>query len=133
MGLANCKGCGRLYNQQTHLDVCPQCRMEEERQFYAVRDYLREHRRSTIYELSDSTETPVSLIIKWIREGRISTSDHPELHYPCESCGAPTLEGKYCKPCKDRLTKGFEQTKQELTEHRNSEQQRGAYYHRRKD
>ncbi|WP_157729343.1 TIGR03826 family flagellar region protein [Tumebacillus algifaecis] len=130
MGLANCKNCGKLYNQQTHEDICPQCRQEEERTFYTVRDYLRENRRSTIYELSDATEVAVSLIIKWIREGRISTSDHPELAYPCESCGAPTQEGRYCKPCKDRLQKGFEQSKQDLIEHRD-DHSRNAYYHRR--
>ncbi|MFD2170110.1 FeoC-like transcriptional regulator [Tumebacillus lipolyticus] len=131
MGLANCKGCGRLYNQQVHVNVCPRCRQEEEQQFYAVREYLKENRRASLYELSDATEVEVSLIIKWIREGRISTVDNPELHYPCESCGAPTIEGRYCKPCKERLTKGLEQTKQELMENRSGDQFRDAYYHRR--
>jgi flagellar operon protein (TIGR03826 family) len=131
MGLANCRSCGRLFNQLSYHDVCPQCKLEEERKFYTVREYLKEHRRSTIYELSDATEVSVSLIIKWIHEGRISTVENPNLHYPCESCGSPTLEGRYCKPCKDRLTKGLEQSKQELMQQRQQEQTRGAYYHRR--
>jgi flagellar operon protein (TIGR03826 family) len=128
MALANCKRCGRLFNQLNH-DICNICLREEEQMFFTVRDYLKDHRRAGVYEVSDATGVETTMIIKFIREGRLSTVDHDNLNFPCESCGTPIVEGRFCKPCKDRLNKGFAQTKDELLHA--SREKKNDYFHKR--
>jgi flagellar operon protein (TIGR03826 family) len=131
MALANCKACGRLFNRLNN-DICPVCVKEEEEKFYLVRDYLKENRRAQIIEVSEATGVEVSLIIKFMREGRLSAVDNPNLNYPCDSCGAPISEGRFCKPCKERLNKGFAQTKEELLNAANKQSHGSDYFYKRR-
>jgi flagellar operon protein (TIGR03826 family) len=134
MGLANCKRCGRLYNQTAIHDVCPECVKEEERMFFIVRDYLKENRRATINEVHEATEVPLTTIMKFLRDGRLSTLDNPNLKFPCDSCGEPISEGRYCRSCKERLQKSLTQTKSELLSSGRQESSRRGndYYHKRR-
>lgn len=132
MALANCKTCGRLFNR-LHNDNCPVCVKEEDEQFFLVRDYLKENRRAMIVEVSEATEVEISTIIKFIREGRLATIDNPNLNYPCDSCGTAITDGRFCKPCKDRLNKGFSQTKDELMDTARRKQGGDYYYKRERD
>ncbi|GFN32662.1 hypothetical protein PCURB6_29220 [Paenibacillus curdlanolyticus] len=67
--------------------------------------YLRENRGATIYEVSEATEVSIPQITKFIREGRISLMDAPNLGYPCETCGQMIREGNICDSCRTRLQK----------------------------
>jgi flagellar operon protein (TIGR03826 family) len=129
MGLVNCKDCGRLFNQM-HRDICPNCVKEEDTKFITIRNYLKEHRGASTYEVSDATGIDTMTIIKFIREGRLATFNNSNLNFPCEACGTPIIEGRYCKPCKDRLKNDLSTTKKEL-QHSLDDANRASYFHKR--
>jgi len=106
MALSNCPRCGRLYDN-TFKDICQQCTHEEEQLYTKVRKYIKENKNCTIYEASDATEVPVTLITRFIKQGRISLKNNPNMMYPCETCGTPIAAGRFCNQCVNDLTKGF--------------------------
>ncbi|HEU4964909.1 MAG TPA: TIGR03826 family flagellar region protein [Bacilli bacterium] len=132
MGLANCKHCGRLYNQNSFHDICNACVKEEEQMFFDVRDYLKENRRATINEVHEATEVPISTIMKFLRDGRLSVLENHNLKFPCDSCGEPISEGRYCRSCKDRLTSQLSTTKAALETSPQGNERGQGYLHNRK-
>ncbi len=104
MNLGNCPRCGRLYALNFR-DVCSNCIKEIEREYQDCADYLRENKGATIQELSDATEVSIKQITRFIREGRISIENAPNMMYPCEVCGTLIRDGHMCDSCRTRLTK----------------------------
>lgn len=113
--LANCPKCGKLFVKGIR-DICPACHREEEEAFAKVVAYLRdpEHKGATIYEVSEATGVSVKLITKFIRQGRISLKNSPNLGYPCESCGELTTEGNLCPSCRAKFTASVQKLKEEI-------------------
>lgn len=101
---ANCPRCGKLYNKSIG-SVCSSCHREIEKQYEACLHYLRKHKGCNIYELSEATDVSVRQITKFIREGRISVMDAPNMGYPCEVCGTLIHAGGMCDKCRTRLAK----------------------------
>jgi len=134
MALANCNSCGRLFNRLNR-DICPPCVQEEDRLFTAVREYLKEHRNAHTYEVSEQTGVEMKTLVRWIREGRLSTRDGlpPNMNYPCEACETPITDGRFCRSCKDRLSDALSKTKHELQSNPIvGDRPRGAdYFHKR--
>jgi flagellar operon protein (TIGR03826 family) len=124
MGLANCRNCGRLFNKVAR-DICPICIREEEQQFLEVRNYLKENRYASTYEVSEETGVPIDVIIRFIREGRLTVVNTPNLTYPCERCDQLISKGRFCPKCTAELQKGFESVKNEKSD---SEKKAGRYY-----
>ncbi|MCL6594388.1 MAG: hypothetical protein K6T31_10460 [Alicyclobacillus sp.] len=108
MPIANCKRCNRLFNK-VRRDICPVCVAEEDKAFEVVRAYLREHRDATIGEVAEQTGVDVALIIALIQDGRLILRDNPNIHYPCERCGAPTRAGRFCSTCAKQLSEELTQ------------------------
>ncbi|WP_379138065.1 TIGR03826 family flagellar region protein [Paenibacillus sp. sgz500958] len=104
MNLDNCPRCGRLYVKNV-LDLCQTCVRELEKQYEVCVKYLRENRGTSIQELSDATEISIKEITRFIREGRISIANAPNMMYPCEVCGTLIREGHMCDNCRTRLRK----------------------------
>lgn len=104
MDLANCPRCGKLFARNFR-DVCPDCMKKLEQEYESCVDYLRANRGSTINELSEQTGVSIKQITRFIREGRISLMDAPNLAYPCEVCGILIREGHMCDSCRNRLTR----------------------------
>lgn len=124
--LANCPRCGKLFVKNVR-NICSDCVKEIEDEYLRCADYLRKHKLVNIYELSQATEVAVSQITKFIREGRISIADLPNLGYPCESCGSIIQEGKLCKKCSERLNKDIKHVlSEDLSEH--SDKKALGYY-----
>lgn len=82
---------------QNPAGICPECYRQNEEQEEKVAEYLRRNRRSTISEVHQATGVPERIIIKMIKAGRIIGDISVE--YPCESCGKPILEGRFCVEC----------------------------------
>lgn len=101
--LDNCPRCGKIY-VKNFKDICPNCMKEIDTMYEKCLKYLREHRSCTIQELSDETKVSVNQITKFIREGRISIKNSPNMGYPCDSCGTIIRENQLCDPCRKRLT-----------------------------
>ena len=112
MNLGNCPRCGRLYAMGFR-DICVDCVKEIEAEYKSCADYLRETRGASMQEVADATGVAVRQIIKFIREGRISIADAPNMSYPCEVCGIPIRENNMCDSCRARLTKELKSATQD--------------------
>ncbi|WP_338043631.1 flagellar protein [Paenibacillus hamazuiensis] len=91
-------------------------------------NYLREFRECTLQELSEATEVPIRQITRFIREGRISIKNNPNMSLICEVCSTPIREGLMCESCRARLAKDAsnlaedERRRQQLQEERAEKQ-----------
>ncbi|CAM4275673.1 TIGR03826 family flagellar region protein [Paenibacillus tarimensis] len=106
MNLGNCPRCGKLYAKNLR-DMCPVCIKEVDKQYELCAEYLRKNKGCTIHELSEATEVPMKQITRFIREGRISILNHPNMALACESCGTPIREGNLCMECRHRISRDF--------------------------
>ncbi|GKU76828.1 TIGR03826 family flagellar region protein [Paenibacillus sp. L3-i20] len=104
MNLDNCPRCGKLFAKNFR-DVCPVCIREIDNEYQLCADYLRKYKGAIIGELSDQTGVSIKQITKFIREGRISMVNAPNMSYACESCGIPIRESHICESCRKRLLK----------------------------
>ncbi|MFD0696232.1 TIGR03826 family flagellar region protein [Paenibacillus sp. GCM10027628] len=104
MNVANCPRCGKIFVKGFN-DVCPNCVKEIELQYEKCVKFLRENRGAAIQELSEATEVSIKQITKFIREGRISIVNAPNMSYPCEVCGTLIRENTMCEPCRAKLVK----------------------------
>ncbi|WP_025027194.1 TIGR03826 family flagellar region protein [Caldalkalibacillus mannanilyticus] len=107
--LDNCPKCGKLFVKGIR-DVCSDCYKLEEEEYKKVNAYLKkkENRQASLYEVSEATAVTVKQITKFIRQGRISLNDLPNMGLPCETCGEPTKTGSICPACRAKLTKQVE-------------------------
>ncbi|REK69559.1 TIGR03826 family flagellar region protein [Paenibacillus paeoniae] len=104
MNLDNCPRCGKLFAKNFR-DVCPVCIRDIDKEYQTCADYLREYKGAIISELSDQTGVSIKQITKFIREGRISMVNAPNMSYPCESCGTLIRDNHLCDNCRMRLVK----------------------------
>jgi flagellar operon protein (TIGR03826 family) len=104
LNVANCPRCGRVYVKGIQ-EICPNCLKEIELQLDKCSKYLRENKGTSLKDLSEATEVPFRQIIKFIREGRISIKNLPNMGYPCEVCGNNIREGQICDSCRSKLAK----------------------------
>src|SRR5690625_303533 len=102
--LANCENCNAVF-VKTVRNICQECFNEEEKAFEIVYRFLmrRKNRQATIMEIVDATGVEENLIIKFIKEKRLRTTQFPNLSYPCEKCGKPINTGKLCNDCSDDM------------------------------
>ncbi|MEH7087261.1 TIGR03826 family flagellar region protein [Neobacillus drentensis] len=108
MNVENCPRCDRIFAKGVR-DICPKCYQEIENEYEICVKYLREYKQATMQELSEETGVSVSQITKFLREGRISMKNSPNMSYPCDACGQPIREGNLCVPCRGRLVKDINQ------------------------
>ncbi|OBZ08007.1 flagellar protein [Bacillus sp. FJAT-27264] len=114
MNLDNCPRCGRLYVKNL-MELCQPCIKELEHEYEICVNYLRENRGTNIQELSDATGISIKEITRFIREGRISIANAPNMTYPCEVCGTLIREGHMCDSCRNRLRKDLSNAAKEST------------------
>ncbi|WP_102344861.1 TIGR03826 family flagellar region protein [Bacillus sp. Marseille-P3661] len=102
--LANCSKCGRLYIQNLH-GICDVCRKEEDKLFDTVYQYIRkrENRTATTAQITKDTGVPEEVIMRFVKEGRIRTTQFPNLGYRCERCGTLIKKGKICDDCTNSI------------------------------
>jgi predicted amidophosphoribosyltransferase len=85
--------------------LCNNCVKEIDQELTDCTRYLRDKRRCTLEELSEATGVSTKQIMAFIREGRISVVDAPNLTYPCDLCGSPIRKSNLCDNCRTRLAK----------------------------
>lgn len=125
MNLDNCPRCGKLFSKNFR-DVCPVCIRDIDKEYQLCADYLREYKGAMIGELSDQTGVSIKQITKFIREGRISMVNAPNLSYPCESCGTLIREHNLCDDCRARLVKDTNTMKRNEAASKSEAEQRAA-------
>jgi flagellar operon protein (TIGR03826 family) len=129
MNLDNCPRCGKLFAKNFR-DVCPACMRDIDKEYELCANYLREYRGSIITEVSDATGVSIKQITKFIREGRISIMNAPNMSYPCESCGTLIRDQNLCDNCRQRIEKDKKQMFQDIAkkeELKSSNNQSGIY------
>ncbi len=121
--LVYCPRCNKLFAKHFR-EVCNQCHQELEKDYERCIEYLRKNKGLTIQQLSEDTEISIKQITRWIREGRISLMDAPNLTYPCEVCGTLIRESNMCDACRGRLQRDVKnaqtKTSSALQEFRNA-------------
>ena len=107
MNLANCPECGGLFVKSEFRLTCEKCFREEEKQYEIVYNYLRkrENRMATMMQVVEATGVKESLIIKFVKAGRLHLSQFPNLGYPCDRCGTLIRDGRLCADCSQDLQK----------------------------
>ena len=108
MNIGNCPRCGKLYALNLK-EMCGNCLKDIEREYERCVEFLREQKGATINEVSVATEVSIRQITRFIKEGRISVADAPNMTYPCEVCGTLIRESNMCDSCRARLTKELRQ------------------------
>lgn len=104
MNVANCPRCGRIFVKGLN-EICPNCKKEIDLQYEKCLKFLRDNRGTTINELSEATEITIRQITKFIREGRISLLNAPNMSYPCEVCGTLIRDNTICESCRSKLAR----------------------------
>jgi hypothetical protein len=64
-------------------------------------------------DLSTGTGVSVKQITKFIREGRITNREAPNVKMACEVCGDGIPEGTICDTCRMKLNKDINHLKQD--------------------
>ncbi|AJE52125.1 flagellar protein [Paenibacillus jamilae] len=108
MNLDNCPRCGKLFVKNVR-GICQNCIKEIEVEYEHCVKHIRENKGIHMHELSEATGVSVKQITTFIREGRISIANAPNMTYPCEVCGIPIRDGHMCDSCRTRLTKDLNQ------------------------
>lgn len=107
MEVRNCKGCGKLFNHLSGPPLCPACTAALDLKFEEVKEYVYDHPRVGIQEVSEVMEVSIAQIKQWIRDERLSFAEDSMIGLECEGCGVTIKTGRFCKSCKDKLAKGF--------------------------
>jgi hypothetical protein len=102
------------------MDLCQPCIKELENQYEICVEYLRKNKGTNIQQLSDATEISIKEITRFIREGRISIANAPNMMLPCEVCGTLIREGHMCDSCRARLSKDLNNAVKEGTASENA-------------
>ena len=111
MEVKSCRKCKRLFNYISGPFICPNCKEEQEKKFYDVKEYIRDNPHATIHDVAENMEITVIQIQQWVREERLQFSEDSGIALQCEKCGANIYTGRYCENCKakmaNNLTKAF--------------------------
>lgn len=109
MDVRTCRGCKRIFNYLTGPILCPACREALEEKFQEVKKYIREHKGTTILEVSEACDVEASQVKQWLREDRLELSEDSGILLTCESCGKPIRSGRYCEACMNTVKSGLNQ------------------------
>mgnify|MGYP001295781955 CR=1 FL=1 len=104
MNIANCTRCGKIFRPVGGRKMCPQCLEADQKDFAAVRDYLKENPGAHIAAVSEATGVPVKRIQEYLREGRLVLAASADW-LRCERCGAPLQTGRLCAKCLAEIAK----------------------------
>ncbi|MCM3618769.1 hypothetical protein M3936_14360 [Sutcliffiella horikoshii] len=128
--LDNCPNCGQIYVKNAFREVCEACYKDEEAQYQTVYKYIRqrENRTARLDQVVEETGVAESLILKFIRKGRIHLTQFPNLGYPCDRCGRMIREDKLCISCKKDIEGQLSQLDRE-EERRRESLSGGRTYH----
>ncbi|WP_182101769.1 flagellar protein [Niallia taxi] len=106
--IKNCNECGKVFAHPKN-SICNSCMAQSDEDFRLCVQFLREQpdESATFKEMSEATGVSLKRIMRFVREGRFIVKGFTNLKYPCAHCGELITEGKYCKPCKEELSKSI--------------------------
>ncbi|MGD6878730.1 TIGR03826 family flagellar region protein [Bacillus infantis] len=130
--LENCPYCDKVFVKSQFHDICNDCWKEEELRYETVYQYIRkrENRTATMEQVVIATGIEETLILKFIRTGKLKLAQFPNLGYPCDKCGAYIREGKICQKCAKELRKDINtlQAEEERKKQLALKEKQGTYF-----
>ena len=105
MPLTNCQECGKVY-LATIGRMCPECHAKYERLFDLIKDYIRNHDKSSAQEIASALEVSQEKVLRFLREGRLIALTSAT--YPCELCGSEITTGRFCTPCREKMSRSLQ-------------------------
>lgn len=76
-----------------------------EKNFQKVKAYIKEHGKTPAIIIAQETGVPVSVIDRFLRQGRVEIPEGEEKYIHCERCGADIRYGRFCPECAAELGK----------------------------
>jgi len=73
--IRNCKRCGRLFNYIGGRPICQDCKKQDEEEFKRVKEYLYEHPKASIIEVSNALDISVQKIKSYLRKVDLKLSE----------------------------------------------------------
>ncbi|MGL4738814.1 MAG: flagellar protein [Cellulosilyticaceae bacterium] len=105
MEVKSCRRCNRLFQYVAGPVICPECKDEEEKIFVVVRDFIRDNKGVTMEEVCRETGVAISVIEKFLKQGRLEIAEDSPIKLACERCGVRIRSGRYCNTCKENIAK----------------------------
>lgn len=112
MEVKSCKKCNRLFQYLSGPVICQNCKEDEEKIFKVVKEYIRENKGATIEEVSRETGASVSMIEKFLKQGRLEVAEGSPIETNCERCGKKIRSGKYCTSCRESIASNLDEMAQ---------------------
>lgn len=98
----NCKRCGKVF-VYVGIPICRECLEKQEGQYKMVKQYLDEHPKAGVSEVSDGTQVPVEVVVEFLRQGLLVPQSGPGGQLTCAICKKPILKGSLCPKCEVSL------------------------------
>lgn len=98
-----CKRCGAIYQNRSG-SYCEKCFKEMDEKYVLIRDYLYDNPNATPKEVMDETGVEESIILLFLKEGRLQMKSAEGL-IRCEKCGKPITHGNLCDNCRNAMSK----------------------------
>jgi len=105
MEVTQCEFCRRLY-QSAGNRLCNDCLIKLDEDFIKIREYLYEHDRAGIEEVSEATGVSRKTIMFLLKEERLTvSSDRVDGGgiLVCEACKKPISTGRICESCRKEV------------------------------
>lgn len=102
-----CQVCGTEFEADSIKALCYECRKIDRHLFGIIRDFLYDNPGASVKEVVDYTGVTASIVLKYLREGRLETIGAIKL-LNCESCGKPITYGNLCSECNEKLSRSFQ-------------------------
>lgn len=104
----NCKKCNKIFNYIGGAQICPDCKQEDEEDFKKVKEYLYDHPKASMYEVSKELNISIQRIKGYLKEGRLEiVGDGGNMFLECERCGKSISSGRYCNECSKDVSNDF--------------------------
>ena len=106
MEVRQCDFC-RMPYQSTGKKICGDCLLKLDEDFILIREYLWDHDRAGIDEVSEATGVSRKSILYLLKEERLIVGDENGQGgggiLTCESCKRPISTGRMCAGCKKEV------------------------------
>lgn len=114
MEIKVCRSCKKMFQYIAGPEICLKCKQDEEEMFQKVKEYLKAHPGANMYEVNQETGVLVTLIEKFLRQGRLEVASNSPIALTCERCGKRITTGRYCNDCKNEISNELNEVKKRL-------------------
>ena len=112
MEVRQCDFCRAPYHSYGS-KLCPECMIKLDEDFVKIRDYLYDHDRAGVEEVSQATGVTRKTIIHLLKEERLIAGDENGAGcgiLTCETCRKPINTGRICADCKKEVLSAIQES-----------------------